>query len=180
MLKVLAAAEGQGGFNPFEPQWGLVVWTAVALTVVFYFLAKKVFPTLEEGLADREQKIKGEIEAAENLKKEAEKILADYKSKVANAREEAAQVVEEARAAADSVRKELIARAEGDARLIVDKARKQLVGERERTLAELEGQIARWATDIAGQIVQKELTPDSHKDLIDRFIAEVAKPQGAR
>lgn len=177
MLTLLAtAAEGEsGGFNPFEPEFGLVVWTSVALAVVLYFLSKKVFPKLQEGLADREQKIKGEIEEAETLKKEAEKILADYKSKVSSAREETNQMIEEARAAAETVRLELVARAEGDARLIVDKARKQLAGERDRTLSELEGQLAKWATAIAGQIVQKELTPAAHKDLIDGFIADIRK-----
>lgn len=178
MLTLLAVESG--GFNPFEPEWGLAVWTAVAFATVLYVLSKKVFPKLQEGLADREQKIKGEIESAETLKKDAEKILADYKSKVSAAREETNQMIEEARAAADTVRLELVARAEGDARLIVDKARKQLDGERDRTLSELEGQLAKWATAIAGQIVQKEVTPEAHKDLIDGFIADVRKEGATR
>lgn len=169
----------EGGFDPFAPEPGLYVWTSLAFLIVLTFLAKKVFPKLQEGLADREAKIKGEIEASEALKKDAEAILSDYKSKVAAAREETTQMIEEARAAAEAVRVDLIARAEGDARLIVDKARKQLAGERERTLAELEGQLAKWATGIAGQIVQKELTPDSHKDLIDGFIRDIRK-EGAK
>lgn len=89
-------------------------------------------------------------------------------------------MVEEARAAAEAVRKDLIARAEGDARLIVDKARRQLTGERERILGELEGQLAQWATTIAGQIVQKELNPQSHKDLVERFIGEIRTSEAAK
>lgn len=181
-LVILAteAAEGEGGFNPFDPEWGLVVWTAVAFIVVLYLLAKKVFPTMQEGLADRERKIADEIKAAEKTRAEAEKILADYKSRVAAAREETAGMIEEARAQAEKVRQELIARAEGDARLIVDKARKQLSGERERILSELEGSLAEWSTSIAGQIVQRELNPQSHRDLVDNFITDIRKREAAK
>jgi F-type H+-transporting ATPase subunit b len=180
VLLATEAAEGGGGFNPFEPEWGLVVWTAVAFIVVLYLLAKKVFPTMEEGLADRERKIAEEIKAAEATRAEAERILADYKARVAAAREETAGMVEEARAQAEKVRQELIARAEGDARLIVDKARKQLSSERERILGELEGSLAEWSTSIAAQIVQKELTPESHRDLVDNFISDVRRSEAAR
>ncbi len=180
VLLATEAAEGEGGFNPFDPEFGLVVWTGVAFLTVLYLLAKKVFPKLQEGLADRERKIADEIKAAEKTRAEAEKILADYKSRVAAAREETTGMIEEARAAAEKVRQELIARAEGDARLIVDKARKQLSGERERILSELEGSLAEWSTNIAAQIVQKELTPDSHRDLVEGFIADVRKSEAAK
>jgi F-type H+-transporting ATPase subunit b len=180
VLLATEAAEGEGGFNPFEPEWGLVVWTAVAFLTVLFLLAKKVFPKLQEGLADRERKIADEIKAAEATRAEAEKILAEYKSRVAAAREETSQMVEEARGAAEKVRADLIARAEGDARLIVDKARKQLAGERERILNELEGQLTAWSTTIAGQIVQRELNPESHRDLVDSFIADIRKSEAAR
>jgi F-type H+-transporting ATPase subunit b len=89
-------------------------------------------------------------------------------------------MVEEARGAAEKVRLDLIARAEGDARLIVDKARKQLAGERERILNELEGQLTEWSTTIAGQIVQRELNPESHRDLVDGFIADIRKSEAAK
>lgn len=180
VLLATEAPEGEAAFNPFEPQFGLIVWTGIAFLVVLYLLSKKVFPKLQEGLADRERKIAEEIKAAEATRAEAEKILTDYKARVAAAREETSGMIEEARAQAEKVRQELIARAEGDARLIVDKARKQLGSERERILAELEGSLAEWSTSIAAQIVQKELSPDSHRDLVDRFITEVRQSEAAR
>ena len=179
VLLATEAAEGEGGFNPFEPEWGLVVWTGIAFLTVLYLLAKKVFPKLEEGLADRERKISEEIKSAERTRAEAEKILADYKARVAAAREETAGMVEEARAAAEKVRQELIARAEGDARLIVDKARKQLASERERILSEMEGSLAEWSTTIASQIMQKQLNPDAHRDLVEGFIRDVRQREAA-
>lgn len=175
VFHLTTSAEGGNGFNPFLPDPGLYIWTAVAFFTVLYFLAKKVLPTLQKGLADREQKIKSEIEEAEALKRDAEEILSDYKVKVKTAGDETTRMIEDARAAAASVRDDLVVRAESDARSIVEKARRQLVGERERTLSELEGQLAEWAVAIAGQIVQKELTPGTQSDLIDEFIKDVSE-----
>lgn len=179
MLILAVVAEG-GRFNPLTPIPGLYVWTTISFLTVFFLLAKKVFPKLQEGLADREAKIKGELEEAEETRKEAERILADYKARVSQAREETARMIEEARSQAESLRHELISRAEGDARLIVDKARKQLAGERERIVNELEGQLGEWSTAIAGRIIQKELTPQAHRDLVDGFIQDLKQGEAAR
>ncbi|MEO7804463.1 MAG: F0F1 ATP synthase subunit B [Actinomycetota bacterium] len=171
-MTLLAIAE-EGGFNPLDVETGLYVWTTIAFLVVLFFLAKRVFPKLQEGLADREQRIKADLERAEETRLDAERVLEDYKSRVAHAREEANGIVDEARQAAETVRADLIQRAEGDARLIVDKAQKELAGERDRTMAELQTQLASWSTQIASQIVQKELTADSQRDLVDAFIRDV-------
>lgn len=176
-MGILLAAEE--GFNPLAVEPGLYVWTTIAFLTVLFVLAKKVFPKLEEGLADREAKIKEEIEKAEATKAEAEAVLADYKERVAAARDEASKMLEEARQSAETVRHDLIERAEGDARLIVDKARKQLAGERERILGALEGQLAEWSTTIAGQILQKELSAEAHRDLVESFIKDIQKREAA-
>ena len=176
---VLAIAEKEVDLNPFAPQFGLIVWTLLAFLIVLYILAKRVFPKVQETLADREMKVKGDLEEAEKTKREAEAILEDYKSRVANVREEANKIVDEARQTAEQVRKDLIAKAEGEARLIVDKAQIQLQGERDRTLGELQSQLAQWSTEIASRIVGKQLDVQTQKSLVDQFIADL-ETQGSK
>jgi F-type H+-transporting ATPase subunit b len=178
-MSLILAAEG-GKFNPLAPEPGLFVWTTIAFIAVLYLLSKKVFPKLQETLADREQKIKADFEKAEKTRAEAERVLEDYKAKVAQAREEANRMIEEARQSAESVRKELIAKAEEDARQTVDKARNQLDAERDRALSELHSQLAEWSTAIAAQIVDKQLDPQSHKDLVEQFIKQIEQEAAER
>lgn len=174
----LAAEEGVD-LNPFKPEFGLYVWVTIAFAVVLYFLAKKVFPKLEETLADREHRIKASLEEAEHTKQEAQKLLDDYKARVAQVREEANRQIEEARQTAESVRKDLVARAEAEAREILERAQQQLAGERDRVVAELERQLTFWSTQIASRIVERELSPESHRDLVEAFIREV-QAEGSR
>lgn len=176
-LAIQLAAEAEGGppdLNPFKlSDFGLYVWVSVAFLVVFILLGKKVFPKLEETLADRERRIKESLEQAEDTKRQAERLLEDYRKRVSEVREEANKMIEESRKTADALRKELVEKAEAEAKAIVAKAQQQLSGERERVIGQLEGQLAQWSTDIAARIIGKELTPAAHRDLVDQFIREV-------
>lgn len=173
MQSLLIAAEEGGGFDPLSPEFGLPLWITLAFIVVFYFLAKKAFPKLDETLADRERRIKLDLEQAEETRREADKILEEYKSRISQAREESNRIIEETRASAESLRKDLIARAEAESREIVTKAQAQLESERDRAVGELQRQLAQWSADIAGRIIQKELNPDTHRDLVESFIRDV-------
>ena len=173
---ITLAAEGGGtpDLNPFKVgDFGLYIWVSVAFLVVFVLLGKKVFPKLEETLADRERRIKESLEQAEDTKQQAEKLLEDYRARVAQVREEANKMVEESRKTADALRKELLEKAETEARGIVTKAQQQLGAERERVVNQLEQQLAQWSTEIASRIIGRELTPQAHRDLIDSFIRDI-------
>jgi F-type H+-transporting ATPase subunit b len=178
LLNVITLAQegGTPDLNPFKVgDFGLYIWVSVAFLVVFVFLGKKVFPKLEETLADRERRIKESLEQAEETKRQAEKLLEDYRVRVAQVREEANKMVEEGRKTADALRKELLEKAETEARAIVSKAQQQLGAERERVVSQLEQQLAQWSTEIASRIIGRELTPQAHRDLIDAFIRDIER-----
>jgi F-type H+-transporting ATPase subunit b len=166
--------------NPFQPQFGLYVWVTLAFLIVFYVLASKVFPRLDETLAERERRIKGSLEAAEATKAEAEKLLAEYRAQVSQIREEAARITEEARASAEALRKDLLAKADAEAREVVTKAQEQLNAERDRVIGELQRQLATWSAEIAAKIVEREINPDTHRDLVEAFIRDIQSKETTR
>lgn len=174
MMLILAAAE-EGGFNPLKPELGLPIWVTLAFAVVLYFLAKKVFPLLAETLADRERRVKQDLQEAEETKLQAEKLLEDYRARVAQVREEANRVAEEIREQAQAVAKDLVAKTEAQSREILARAQAQLASERERTVNQLQTELARWSTEIAGRILDRELSPEAHRDLVESFIREVLR-----
>ena len=174
---LLAAAEEEGGLNIFAPEFGLYVWTLIAFGALLYFLAKRVFPRLGEGLADRERRIKEDLEEAERTKSEAEKTLEEYRSRIAQAREESNRIIEEARQSADAVRRDLIAKAETEARDVVTRAQQQLNAERERTVSDLQGQLAGWSAEIASRIIQREIDADTQSELVEAFIRDVQRQE---
>ena len=92
-----------------------VIATIVVFLLVFGILATVVWPKILGGLEDRQQKIQGDIEQAEQSRAEAEKAKADFEAQLAEARKEAAETIAQAKADAQRVADEL--RAANDAEL---------------------------------------------------------------
>lgn len=171
-MRLLLAAEE--GFNPFRvSDFALVFWVLIAFVVVLYLLARRVFPRLEATLADRERAIKEDLEKAEETRLEAERLLEEYKARVAQTREEAHRVADEIREQAQAAAKDVNAKAEAEARAIVGRTQAQLEEERKRAVGELQGALAQWSAEIASRIVNRELSPETHRDLIESFIRDV-------
>jgi F-type H+-transporting ATPase subunit b len=176
-LAFLAAeAAGEAGpENPILPDVAEIIFGAIAFLVVFGFLAKFAFPALNKMLADRSAKIQGEMEKAESTRVEADHILADYKSQLAGAREEANRIIEEARHTADQLRRDIQSKAEQEAQATVARAQEEIRAERDRVFQELRGQVGDIAVELAGRVVGESLDASAHERLIDDYIDQVAQ-----
>src|SRR6185369_13370012 len=98
-LAVLLAAESVKAKNPIVPETKEIVWAVISFAIVFGLLAWKAWPAIKKAIADRELKIKADLESAEGAKNQAESELAAYQKQLAEARNEAGKIIEEARIA---------------------------------------------------------------------------------
>jgi F-type H+-transporting ATPase subunit b len=124
-------------------------------------------------LEERREQIQGNLEKAEQTRMEADKELADYRTQLANAREEANRIIEEARRTAEHLRQEMQARADADAQQTVIRAQEEIRAERDRVFQELRGQVGEIAVELAGRVVGATLDETAHRRLIDEYIDEV-------
>jgi F-type H+-transporting ATPase subunit b len=147
---------------------------ALAFAVLFVFMWKWVLPRVNALLEERRQQIQGQLESAEQTRQQAERELADYRAQLANAREEANRIIEEARATADQLRRDMERRADEEAGNIVARAQDEIHAERDRVFNELRTQVADIAVGLAGRVVGAELDTKAHQRLIDEYIEQVA------
>ena len=147
---------------------------ALAFAVLFVFMWKWVLPRVNALLEERRQQIQGQLESAEQTRQQAERELADYRAQLANAREEANRIIEEARATADQMRRDMERRADEEAGNIVARAQDEINAERDRVFNELRVQVADIAVGLAGRVVGAELDTKAHQRLIDEYIEQVA------
>jgi len=92
LTPLLAAAEGGsagGGSFLVTPSLGLMIWTLIAFGVTFWVLKKFAYPKIEEALDKRAALISESLDSAERQRVEADKLLADYRQRLAEAREQA-------------------------------------------------------------------------------------------
>jgi len=159
--------------NPVVPEINELIWGGLFFLVVLGVLVKFAFPALREGVQRREEQIRAELEAAEAARKEAEAEAAEYRERLAEARTEAARIIEEARQGADQVRRDLIARAEEEAAQIRTRAEEDIRLAQERALADLREQVGELSIDLAEKIVGHSLDRETQRQLIESFISEV-------
>src|SRR5919201_4789933 len=132
------AAEGGGTatHNPILPLWQEIVVGGIAFVILCYVLMKFVFPQMEKTFAARVDAIEGGIKRAEAAQAEANQLLEQYRAQLAEARTEAARIRDEARADAEGIRQDVLAKAREESDRIIAAGRDQLAGERQSLVRE--------------------------------------------
>ncbi|MEX2393183.1 MAG: F0F1 ATP synthase subunit B [Actinomycetota bacterium] len=157
------------------PEVDELIWGTIAFGLLFILLAKVAFPRLREGLANREQAIRAELERAEQARLESESKREEYDRRLAEARTEADNVIREATEAAEALRRERVARGEDEARQIVEKARTEAASERDRAFGELQRTIADLSLEAARRVLENELSDEAaQRQLVEQFIASAS------
>ena len=172
-LSVLAQ-ESVSDKKDLYPQASELIVGAVAFAILFYSMWKWVIPRVNTLLEERRAQIQGQLESAEQTRQQAEGELAEYRTQLASAREDANRIIEEARETAEQFRRDIQAKAEEESRNIVARAQDEIRAERDRVFNELRAQVADIAVTLAGRVVGAELDTKSHQRLIDEYIEQVA------
>jgi F-type H+-transporting ATPase subunit b len=175
---LLGAATNVTAKNPILPDAKEIIWTVIAFAFVLAILAKFAFPVMKKGLADREERIRADLERADHARAEGEALLEQYRRQLAEARNEANRIIEEARQAAEQVRRDLVARAEGEADELRRRAQDDARLAGERAMSDLRGQVTNLSVELAEKIVEHNLDRDTQLALIENYINSVGN--GAR
>ena len=180
-MLIWAAEENQ---NPLIPPLGEIIIGLIAFAIVFVIFAKLVAPRFEQVFRARREAIEGGIERAETMQAEAKAALEQYRAQLAEARNEAAQIRDQARAEGQQILEELRVQAQEESARIVARGEEQLATQRQQVVNELRGQIGTLAVDLAGRVVGESLADDARRSgTVDRFLAELdgmatASPDG--
>jgi F-type H+-transporting ATPase subunit b len=173
----LAAEEGGestgSGADLLLPATSELIAGIIAATIIFFVVWRWVLPTLNETLAKRQEAEKARLEAAEAAKVEAESLLSDYRAQLAEAKEEAARIIDDARQTAESVRQETVGRAQGEADEILTRAREEAAAESARAFAGARSQVASLSIELAEKVVGQNLDRDVQLGLIDGYLREL-------
>ncbi len=159
--------------SPLKPANNEIIWGSLAFIVLLGAMWKFGVPAVKNMEKAREDRIRNDLEAAETAKTEAEAEKAQYLAQIADAKNEAGRLIEEARQAAETVRADLIARAETEANDIRARAQADIANQRNQAMAQLRTDVASLSIDLAGRIVERNLDSDTNRQLVDSFIDQV-------
>jgi F-type H+-transporting ATPase subunit b len=174
---ILAAEEAEetGNIGLVLPEPYELVAGIIAFGIVFFFVWKWAFPAIDKMLEDRQRAIKGQMEDAEATKAEAQSLLDDYRKQLAEAKSEAAGIINEAREAAEAMKSDIVAKAQTESAQIGTKARADAVTERDRALASARVEVANLSIDLAERVVGENLDRTAQLGLVERYLADLER-----
>ena len=103
---------------------------------------------------------------------EAEEIKQEYEKNLAQAKDEAGQIVSDARARAKNEYQNKMDQTKEEIALMKENARKDIEAEKQKTIAGLQTEIAGIALMAASKVVEKEANDKGNEKLLDDFLKE--------
>lgn len=164
-------AEG-GGIATILPPMGELIPVAIAFLILLVFMYKFALPVVIEMLDKRAETIRESLEKAEAAKVEAERLLAEYKETMAEARKEAATLLSQAKQAAEATRTDAQAKAQAEYDAMLEKARLAIEGEKDAAIAQLQASVADLSVAVAGKILGSELSKEDHLKVVEKYVSE--------
>ncbi|MDX6370881.1 MAG: F-type H+-transporting ATPase subunit b [Gaiellaceae bacterium] len=165
------AASGGGSFL-VSPSLGLMIWTLIVFAVSVYILKRAAFPRIADALDRRQRAIEDSIDAAEHTRQEADKILAEYRERLREAREQSEDIVTRARRAADRLEDEAKIDAAKTREELMERTRRDIESETRRAIDEIRREVADLTILATEKVARKTLTGDDHKRLIEEALDE--------
>jgi F-type H+-transporting ATPase subunit b len=170
-LTILAAGEEPN--NPILPATNEIVWGSIAFFILVVLLWKLAYPGLRSAMDARTERIRSQLDEAEQAAANAETLRAEYDQKLAEAQAEASRIIEAARGEAETVRQERIAAIDGELAERRAQAEADIDAARQRALADLRAQVTTLAVGAAEQVVRRSLDEAAYSQLIDDYIDQV-------
>lgn len=159
---------------------GDIIYQLLMFIILLALLRKFAWQPLMNIMKQREEHIANEIDQAEKRRQEAEKLLAEQRELMKQSRQEAQALIENARKLAEEQKEQIVASARAEAERVKEAAKQEIEREKEQAMAALREQVASLSVLIASKVIEKELTEQDQRKLIEAYIKDVQEVGGAR
>src|SRR5215216_302551 len=168
-----SGGEEEGGSFLVSPDVGLMIWTLLVFGISMWLLAKFAFPRIAQALDRRQRAIEESIDAADQTRREADRLLAEYRERLADARGQADDIVARARKTGEAAEQELIAGARAKREEMMEQTRRDIESETRRAIQEIRREVADLTVAATEKVTRKSLTEEDQKRLVEEALAEL-------
>jgi len=150
---------------------GLMIWTIIFFLIVFLVLRKYAFGPIQNMIDTRREAIQHAIEAADEARDEAQRLLAEHKKLIGQARSDAEGILAEARKTRESMEQRMREETEAERRRRLEETRKEIAAETARALEQIRSEVADLTLEAASRVVGRTLDAERDRELISEAIS---------
>ena len=148
-------------------------WTAVALVILLHAVGRQLFKAATTGLDKRSEEIRKELEEAEALRVEAQKMLADHKRKQRDSEKEAEEMLAHAKAESQRMREKAHKDLEADLKRREQVALDKIAQAEANALKEVRSLTVELAVAATAKLLSENLDEATADDLVQSAIDDL-------
>ncbi len=160
----------------FDLDWQLVADSSlmiIAIFVLFLLMSYFLFDPARKMLNGRKEKIRNELETAKQDMEEAGRLKQEYEAKLKEIDKEAEAILSDARRKALDNENHIVAEAKEEAARILERARVEAELEKQKVSDEVKREIITVASLMAGKVVSASIDTAIQNQLIDETLKEM-------
>ncbi|TMM19064.1 MAG: F0F1 ATP synthase subunit B [Actinobacteria bacterium] len=173
MLSAAHIPIGSKGSFLISTNVGIMIWTIVVFVISMFILRRAVFPRIGEALDNRAKKIEGDIDAAAELRKEADKVLDEYRERLKEARAQSDEIVQRARQAAETHEREAKEQGREMIAEASERAQRDIESATKRALDDLRREVADLTIMATEKVTRKTLDDADQRRLVEEALGEL-------
>ncbi len=150
-----------------------IITNIIGFLIALWLLKKFAWRPLLSTLEQRRQRIKSDLESAENRKKEMDKLSAEFEEKLRGIDAIARARIQEAIVEGNKMAAEIKESARRESREIVAKARAELARDIAKAKVQFRDEVVQMALSAAEKLIRERLDRQKHRDLIQDFLGEL-------
>ena len=162
-----------GGSFLITPNVGLMLWTLILFGISMYVLAKLAFPRISAALDKRQRAIEESIDTAERARREADQLLADYRERLSEARQQAEDILERARKTSEIHEREVQEHATQRREQMLEQTRRDIESETRRAIDEIRREVADLTVLATEKVTRKTLNEEDQRRLVEDALSEL-------
>lgn len=149
-----------------------IAFTIINLSVLYLFMKHFLIGPVSKIVEERKAAVEEDLDKAAQAKEEAKQIKMQYEASMKNAEEGASRLIADAKSRAAEAYESVMKQAEQDAQRRMEEAKKSIALEREKVMNDLQSGVAGLAMAAAAKLLKEQSGPEGDRNLYNRFLAE--------
>jgi F-type H+-transporting ATPase subunit b len=156
--------------NPILPELREIVWGMGSFILLAVLMRAVLYPRLQRSMDARAARIQGDLDSADQVTASVAGEQRSYADRIAAARNEAATILDTARAKSEGVRSERVAELNAELGHLRTAATAEVDAAKATAHASLADSVAQLAVRAASKVVAKPLDVAANRSVVDQFL----------
>jgi len=156
----------------FEFTSSLFFWTLINFVILLFLVNKFALPAFYNMVEESANKKAQAMNELESNRKNAALLMAEYEEKLSKIKDEASEILSQARREKEEMKKNELARLLQEKQDILSGIREELRHEKKRFIQDMKENAADLIVTTTGKLLRKELSATAHEELIRQNIEE--------